>query len=104
VQRLVVPAIIHDCKDKENLPRFIGGIIPAELQEYSNVRTARDSVTEEKLSSLIRDWVPDISKAIQRAPPFDASWVELAIEEFIALFSEVPAPKQRIAPSLAAVP
>lgn len=100
MQRLIVPAFIHDGKD---IPHFIKGINAASLQDYANVRMARDSVTEEKLSSLIRAWAPDISKAIQAAPPFDASWVDLAIEEFIALFNEVPAPKQRVAPSLAAL-
>jgi hypothetical protein len=100
VQRLILPAIIHD---GQAIPHFIKGITAADLQDCANVRTARESVTEERLSSLIRAWAPDVSKAIQAAPTFEESWVDLAVEEFIALFNAMPAPKQRVAPSLAAV-
>jgi hypothetical protein len=96
-----VPAIIHD---GQAIPHFIKGITAADLQDCANVRMARESATEERLSGLIRAWAPDISKAIQAAPTFEENWVNLAIEEFITLFNEVPAPKQRVAPSLAAVP
>lgn len=95
--RLIVPAILHDGDD---FPPSAREIQAARLQEYSNVLVADNSQTLEELSDQIRNWVPDVVVAIERAPAFDASWQTLAVNRFMAEF-EVPKAKQVELPSLA---
>ncbi len=94
-KRLIVPAIIHDGED---LPKSIRVIQAAELQDCANVLLAPNSPTREELSTRIRSWVPDVVKAIRRAPKHDPCWTELSINEFRRLF-EVPKAKQGTLPS-----
>jgi hypothetical protein len=93
---LIVPATIHDGQD---LPSDIAQITRARLEDYTNIRLAKNSPTEEELSRRIRDWVPHIAHAIYHVPECDPEWRNLAIDEFISLFATTQA-KQRTLPSL----
>lgn len=95
---LVVPASIHD---GDSFPADARIITYRELQEYTNVRLAQNSPTEERLSDSIRDWAPDIARAIDRAPAFDPAWTGLAANAFMVRFS-TPAAQQTQVPSLGA--
>lgn len=95
-ERLIVPAILHDGDD---LPHEIRIIQAAKLQECSNVSLADNSPKREMLSDKIRAWVPDVVKAIQRAPEHDPAWVELAADELLKLF-QMPEAKQVTLPTL----
>lgn len=83
---LIVPAHIHD---GNGLPAMARDIQAAQLQRYTNVRLSKSSFTEERLSEEIRDWVPDIAKAINRAPACDPAWVTMAAEGFVEEFLAV---------------
>ena len=96
---LIIPALIHDGED---LPRYVSDRIPARLQNYTNVRMAKDSPTEEELSRAIYKWVPDVAKAIQCAPSYDPSWDQLAVHTFLAQLN-APRPRQEVPPSLGAL-
>jgi hypothetical protein len=93
-KRLIVPAIIHD---GEYLPQYVRVIQAAKLQDCANVLVAPESPTLEDLSNRIRSWVPDVVKAIRRAPKHDPHWTELSIDQFKRLF-EVPKAKQGFLP------
>jgi TIR domain len=93
---LIVPAHIHDGKD---FPESVRSIQGAQLQPYTNVRLSRGSITEERLSDEIRNWVPDIAGATNRAPDHDPAWLTIAAQEFLEQFL-LSAPKQLVPPSL----
>ena len=93
---LIIPAHIHDGKD---FPVSVNAIQSAQLQAYTNVRLAKGSVTEERLSEEIRKWMPDVASAIGRAPEHDAAWVRLAADKFLDALAEQP-PRQLTVPSL----
>jgi hypothetical protein len=95
---LIVPAAIHD---GDSFPHDAQRITFARFQQFTNVRLAQKSPTEELLSQAIRDWVPAVASAIQRAPAFDAAWSSLAAAEFVRRFS-TPVAWQREVPSLGA--
>lgn len=95
-ERLIVPAILHDGED---MPHQIRMIQAARLQECSNVSLADNSPRREMLSDKIRAWVPDVVKAINRAPEYDPAWIALAVDEFLRLF-QVPEAKQATLPTL----
>jgi hypothetical protein len=90
-QRLIMPAVIHD---KDNFPKEAKLIQFKEIQPFCNIRTARGSETLEKLSYEIRNWIPDICKAINHSPPFDPLWKTIAHEQFMELFRKPPANPQ----------
>jgi hypothetical protein len=73
---------------------------PDNTQQYTNVRLSERSRTEEMLSTEIRNWVPDIARAIDRAPAFDPKWIKLAVAQFLTQF-DGPGPTQMVPPSLA---
>jgi hypothetical protein len=93
---LIVPAHIHD---GDGFPARAQAIQAAKLQEYTNVRLAKGSATEEHLSEEIRDWVPDIATAIRSAPPHDDEWTRLTVEAFVEQF-RLGDSKQTAPPSL----
>jgi len=94
---LIVPAVLHDGND---FPKHVSAIMPTYLQDCANVRTAKDSPTEEELSKRIRDsLVPSVVCAIHRAPGYDPYWENLAVSEFLRVFNVSP-PKQKMLPSL----
>jgi hypothetical protein len=93
---LIIPAHIHD---GDGFPARAQAIQAARLQEYTNVRLAKGSPTEERLSEEIRNWVPDIAAAIRSAPPHDNEWTHLAVEAFVAQFRSADS-KQTTPPSL----
>jgi len=93
---LIVPATIHDGQD---LPSCVAQITRVRLEDYANIRLAKNSPTEEELSRRICNWVPDIAKAIHAVPECDPEWRHLAIEEFLKLLA-TPQSKQRKIPSL----
>lgn len=94
---LIVPVVIHDGED---FPKDICAITPTYLQDCANVRLAKDSPTEEELSKRIRDsLVPNVARAIQRAPDYDSDWENMTASNFLELFNR-PAPKQKSLPSL----
>jgi hypothetical protein len=82
-QRLIVPAVIHD---KDSFPDEAKLIQFKEIQPYCNIRVGEGSKILELLSENIRDWVPDICNAINKAPPFDPEWKMIAYVEFMKLF------------------
>jgi len=94
-QGLIVPAIIHDGKD---FPESVKKIQGAKLQEVTNVRMVNDGITAEKLSEKIRAWVPDVVKAINRAPEYDPAWQKIAIDEFIQQYNGIPPSMQTTVP------
>lgn len=97
---LIVPAVLHDGDD---FPKNVCAITPTYLQDCANVRLAKDSPTEEELSKRIRDsLVPNVARAIQRAPHYDPSWEALTASNFLELFNR-PTPKQKSLPSLGAI-
>jgi hypothetical protein len=93
---LIVPAHIHD---GNGFPAGARAIQAAKLQEYTNIRLAKGSPTEERLSEEIRGWVPDIANAITCAPPHDDEWTQLAVEAFVNQF-KLGDSKQTVPPSL----
>ena len=93
---LIIPAHIHDGQD---FPRFALKIQAAQLQPYTNVRLSKGSLTEERLSAEIRDWVPDIARAIKAAPDFDPTWTDLAVKNLVTQFA-ASEPVQTAPPSL----
>lgn len=93
---LIVPAHIHD---GDSFPQSAREIQAAKLQPYTNIRLSKASETEERLSDEIRNWVPDIAKAIHAAPPFDEAWTGLAVQEFVQQFAAAE-PKQTSPPTL----
>jgi hypothetical protein len=93
---LIIPAIIHDGDD---FPDEVKRIQSAKLQDFTNIRMAKHSLTEEKLSEKIRSWVPDVVKAIQCAPPYNPTWQQLAIDQFIQQF-KISMSQQTTVPSL----
>jgi hypothetical protein len=96
---LIVPAIIHDGDDLPDEARILN---PLCLQKYTNIRVAQYSPTLEELANQIQAWAPDIVRAIERAPDYDATWLQLAVDKFIDLF-KVPPSRQRILPRLDAI-
>ena len=94
---LIVPAYIHDGRDFPHNVRMIQG---AQLQKYTNVRLSKGSPTEERLSEEIRNWVPDVAKAIDGAPQYDPDWMVLAVQSFLEEFAATEA-KQLVPPRLA---
>lgn len=97
---LIVPAILHDGDD---FPRNVCAITPTYLQDCANVRVARDSPTEEELSKRIRDsLVPNVARAIRRAPDYDPNWEGLTASNFLELFNR-PVAKQKSLPSLGVI-
>ena len=95
-ERLIIPARIHDGQD---FPYFIQDIQCACLEHCSNVRLAKGSPTEEKLSALIEKWVPDVVSAIRGVPEYDESWHRLAVDDFMELFDKQK-PRQKKLPRL----
>ncbi|SDZ75620.1 TIR domain-containing protein [Thiothrix caldifontis] len=82
---LIIPAIIHDCED---LPSDIKCIQSISLHGYTNPLITINSPTAEKLSDAISDrWAKDIAHAINSAPEYDASWLNLSHEKFKATYS-----------------
>lgn len=81
---LIVPAVIHDGND---FPDIVNMVQAAKLQKFTNIRMASDSPTYEKLSELIRDWVPDVAKAIKRAPKYDPKWQDIAVKKLLKQFT-----------------
>lgn len=93
---LIVPAHIHD---GENFPACARAIQAAQLQAFTNIRLSKQSLTEERLSEAIRNWVSDVAAAIRSAPPHQDAWTALAAEAFIRQFATGEA-KQTLPPSL----
>jgi TIR domain len=83
--RLILPAVIHDGED---IPHDLRRIQHLPLQSLSNPRITSDSPTGERLSDAIAGWAPAVKAAIERAPPWDATWHQLAVEEFDHLFRD----------------
>lgn len=96
-QRLIVPAIIHD---GDEIPQAVRSIQAAKLQEYSNAFMTPKSASMEDLSNKLCQWIPDVAKAIKRAPEHDESWIQLAVNEFLKIF-DVPETRQEFPPRLA---
>jgi hypothetical protein len=82
-QSLIVPASIHD---GDTFPEIVQKIQRCDLTNYSNVRIADNSPTHEALAACIRNWVPDIVTAIEKAPVFNEKWEQLAYNNFISQF------------------
>ncbi len=95
-QRLIFPATIYS---GAKLPSYVSDLSSVQLQEFTNIRMAKDSPTAEQLSLRIRDWVPDIGFAIECAPSFEPNWPNIAVDEFLELFN-ANAPSQPQLPSL----
>lgn len=89
---LIIPAYIHDGDD---FPEDIRRIQAVHLQKYTNIRMRVGSKREERLSELIRDWVPHIKKAIKRAPPYDPSWQCITTDEFVLQFKKKPKKQEK---------
>lgn len=93
---LIIPAIIHDGND---LPRVARWIQAARLEEYSNAFMLLESENATALSALIKRWVPDIVRAIRRAPPYDPTFVNIPVDKLTTL-DDPTEPRQDIPPSL----
>ncbi len=85
-QRLIIPASIHDGDD---FPVNAQEIQQAQLQEHSNVWVAEGSKTKEELSEIIRDWMPDIVKAISVAPDYNDNFATIAYDQFMETFRAI---------------
>jgi TIR domain-containing protein len=94
---LILPATIHDGED---FPMHARGVEWLRLNDYANVRLNKQGPSAEAMAQVIRAWTPIVAAAIQRAPGYDQRWIELSIEEFLALFEAGPA-KQVLVPVFA---
>jgi hypothetical protein len=81
---LILPAHLHD---GDHYPEAVKQISAVQLQDCSYITIAKKSETAARLEYKIRQWVPDISAAIGFAPPREENWLELAADEFQAVFA-----------------
>jgi hypothetical protein len=96
---LIIPAAIHDGED---FPKEVAAIKPYPLQDFANPWIAEKSPTAEAFATTIKHWAPHIKAAINRAPEYDETWSELALEEFLTLFAGESTARQSTLPSMAA--
>jgi hypothetical protein len=81
---LIIPVILYG---RDDFPDAVKRIQCLNLQDVANPFMSYSSPTYEKLSEKIRDWVSDVANAIIRAPSYDPTWQQLAIDEFIQQFN-----------------
>lgn len=98
--RLIVPAALSGTD--QDYPPDIRAIQYLPLQALSNPWIADGSPTGELLSDTIRDWAPDVKAAILRAPEWNPTWADLAIDDFEHLFRDQQ--HQTTVPSLGTPP
>lgn len=81
---IIISAVIHD---GDHIPRDLGSIQRIEIQRYASPDLAEHSQRREELSFCVRKLAEDAGKAIEKVPPFDAAWRQLAVDKFNALFA-----------------
>jgi hypothetical protein len=92
---LILAVVIHD---GEHFSPHLDNIQRLSIQKYANPWLAPNSPRAEELSILIKRFAVDVFHALQKAPAYDPSWSELAIDTFSHLFEERAT--QRELPSL----
>lgn len=95
---IIVPAVIHD---GESIPAELQSITKVEIQEYASPWLAEGSRKREELADKLRRLAGHAGRALQRVPPFDPGWAELASDDFAALFTAQQG--QYVVPSLGGV-
>jgi hypothetical protein len=95
---LILPVVLHDGED---FPADVRHIQCALFQDVVNLRMATGSFVAERLASRVRDWVPDVRSAIERAPGFDPNWRELTAIRFIEALQQ--SREQKTVPNLGAL-
>jgi hypothetical protein len=81
---LIVAAVIHDGKQ---LPRELDSIQRLEIQRYASPDLAERSQRREELAFAVRELAEQAGHAIEKAPPLDQAWQELAVSAFEGLFT-----------------
>lgn len=71
VSPLIVPATVHD---GDAFRSSVKARQHCNLNEFVRLRMAKGSVLEEKLETAIKDWIPDVAKAVRNAPTNNAKW------------------------------
>jgi hypothetical protein len=92
---LIVPVVLHDGED---IPPGLRHIQTTDFKEVANVRIAKGSARAEQLADIVRQWVPEVKKAVLRAPAFDPGWRNLAANQLIETLRQ--SPTQHTVPSL----
>ena len=87
-KRLIVPAAIH--YNNEHFPDAAKHIQFRNIHKYSNVMAFEGSNAMLELSEEIKNWAPDVRKAIGQAPPYDQNWRDLDIAQHRELFRIIP--------------
>ena len=97
---LIVPLALHDGTKFPSLARTIEWV---SLEECTGLHMAEDSPKWEKLDATIKNWVPDVARAIKLAkrlaPKPERGWVDLAIDGFVRRL-QVPKARQTELPRL----
>ena len=94
---LILPATVHD---GDRLPADLKRIqTNVTLTAFTSIQT-RDSRNYEQLHEVVRKWAPEIATAVERAPPWDASWATLARKTFENALRPASRHRQLTVPSL----
>lgn len=86
---LIVAARIHD---GDSYPRPIMHFAMKDLSNYVNMRVAHGSRTAELLDTSIKEWVHEIARAIDYAPPIDPAWESLTADSALDEYRRPPLP------------
>jgi hypothetical protein len=80
---LILAAVIHD---GEELDPSLAEIQRFPLQKYSNPWIGKGSPAAEQLSMELEEFSRHVAHALDRAPDHDPKWLDLATDEFSAIF------------------
>ena len=64
--QVIVPLIIHD---GEHFPEGVDLTNALNIAELTNVITKENGATHEKLSAALQNWMPNVAKRVENAPP-----------------------------------
>ena len=84
-QELVVPATLQD---GESFPEQAQEIQQLDIHDLATLWVADGSLTKENLSKKISQWIPEVAKAIRKAPKFDPKWLDGTAKKFTRTFKK----------------
>ncbi|MEB3325323.1 MAG: hypothetical protein VKM17_08310, partial [Cyanobacteriota bacterium] len=81
--RLIFPALAHD---GDQIPRELRRITYVDWTRYANTDIQPRTKTMEQWGNHVKQFTPQLAKAINQAPRFDVSWSVECIQRFESLY------------------